>query len=68
VRLTRCEVGKVPRCNELHVLKRLGCGLRLAMENVANEELPHELGHLLSRLAQLQPTARLRPRPIPDRA
>jgi hypothetical protein len=49
---------------DLHVLERLGCGLRLAMENVAKEELPHELGALLLRLAQLQPTARARPHPL----
>jgi len=46
----------VPLFNDLYLLERLGCGLRLAMKNVPKEELPHELGRLLSRLAQLQPT------------
>jgi len=61
------EVGKVHRWHDPHVRKRLGCVLRAAMEDMAKEELPHDLGQLLSHLAELEVTGRPRRRPAPDK-
>ena len=60
-------VGKVHRLHDPHVLERLGCVLRVATAAMAKEELPHDLGHLLSRLAELEVTIRPRRRRAPDK-
>ena len=61
------EVGKVHRLHDPHVLERLGCVLRAATEDMAKEELPHDLGRLLSHLGELEVTGRPRRRPAPDK-
>jgi hypothetical protein len=48
-------------------LKRFGPVLRVATEDMIKEEMPYEIGHLLSRLRQLEPTARPRPGHKPQR-
>jgi hypothetical protein len=55
----------VHRVYDPHDLKRFGRVLLVATEDMAKEEIPHEIGHLLSRLRQLEPTVRPRPRREP---
>ena len=54
------------RLHDPQVLERLGCVLRAATEAMAKEELPRDLGYLLSRLAELEVTGRPRRRRAPD--
>ena len=55
------------RLHDPQVLERLGCVLRAATEAMAKEELPHDLGRLLSHLGELEVTGRPRRRPAPDK-
>jgi hypothetical protein len=57
-RMVECEVATVHRLYNPHFLKRFGPVLRVAMEDMLKEEMPREIGDLLSRLRQLEPSAR----------
>jgi len=59
------KVGTVYRLHGPPVLEKLGCVLRAAMDDMAKEELPHDLARLLARLAQLE-SARPRRRRASD--
>jgi len=64
-RRVKCEVVAVHRLYDPHFLKRFGPVLRVAMEDMVKEEMPQEIGDLLSRLRQLEPSARRRARREP---
>jgi hypothetical protein len=61
----KCEVAAVHRLYHPHFLKRFGPVLRVAMEDMVKEEMPQEIGDLLSRLRQLEPSARRQARRDP---
>ena len=45
------------RFHDPHFLDRFGRVLRVAMEDMMKEEMPREIGDLLFRLRQLEPSA-----------
>ena len=64
-RRAECEVATVHRLYDPHFLKRFGAVLRVATEDMVKEEMPQELGDLLCRLRQLEPSARRQARREP---
>ena len=52
----------VVRVDNIYFLNRIGASLRWATEDIAREELPADIKHLLSRLDRLEARARAKGR------